>query len=143
MNLNRYSMSGKDGNLRLTINGFVVAYAESFNAVLFEHMKEYTLRSATYSVPNNYEVKLQLNRLSMPHPDIIAEIINDLSHGQLSDFVFNGWYRTGQTLSPVVFRHCIPESDDLGAFLDGFVDQWVFKIYQINEELIKEFKNAQ
>ena len=142
MNTNKYSMSGKDGNLRLTVNNYTVAYAESFNAVLFEYMKEYSLRSATYSVPNNYEIKLQLNRLSMPHPDIVAEIIKDLSNGQLSDFMFTGWYKTGQTLSPVEFRHCIPKSDDLGAFLDGYVEQWEFEIYQIDDALIKEFKAA-
>jgi len=143
MEINKYSMSGKDGKLYLTVNNFIVAYAESFNAMLHEYMKEYVIRGASYCVPNNYEVKLQLNRLSTPDPDMIREIIADLARGQLSDFMFTGWYKTGNgALAPIKFYHCIPESDDLGKFLDGYVIQWEFMIYQIDETLIREFKNA-
>ncbi|MDR2043264.1 MAG: hypothetical protein LBQ15_02655 [Clostridium sp.] len=40
MTANTYTMSGKDGELFLAVNGFVLAYAEKFAAKLTENLKE-------------------------------------------------------------------------------------------------------
>ncbi|MDR3149547.1 MAG: hypothetical protein LBT88_06010 [Oscillospiraceae bacterium] len=129
MTSNTYQMRGSEGKLYLTVNGFIMAYAESFTAVLKENCKPYSFRGVRMDVPINYSLTLTLRGLSMPNTDIAEQVIKDLSRGQLSDFVFKGYYKTnGGDLAPITLHRCIPLYEDLDMFLNGEVSEWDFEV---------------
>ena len=140
---NTYTMNGCDGELFLAVNGFVLVYAEKFIAKLTENLKEYRLRTQRLTMAENYTARIMLRRLSNPHPDVIQQIISDVSEGKPLDFEFKGFYTSKDGFNrPIRFSRLIPITGDLDDYLDGYVDEWEFSITFINDDTIDEFKKV-
>jgi hypothetical protein len=136
-------MSGKDGELCLAINGYVVVYADNFAAKLTEYMKEFSFKGQHWHMPDNYTAKLVLRHLSNPDPDIVRKIVLDVNGCKPLDFEFKGYYKSKNGISyPIKFKKLIPVNGDLDNYLSGYIDEWEFSIGFIDEETIEQFKGA-
>jgi hypothetical protein len=143
MPTNTYTISGKDGELFLAVNGFVLAYAEVFTAKLTERLKEMSFRAQRWTMPDGCTAKLILRNLSNPHPCVIQEIVGDLTGGKPLDFEFRGYYKSKDGFNyPVKFQRLIPVNGDLDDFLSGYVGEWEFNITLIDDNLIDKFKKT-
>jgi len=138
----KYTMTGKDGELSLTVNGFVLAYADTFTAALTEQLKDMALRGQRWTVPSSYNAKIILRGLTGRHPQTVNEALKAVSVGQSLDFRFEGFYLKNEKKYPVAFCRLVPVNGDLDDFMDGYIDDWEFEILALGDDVINEFKKA-
>ena len=136
----KYTMDGRDGELFLAVNGFVLAYAEKFTAFLVEHLKEVSYRGSAWLMPTSYEAKIMLSRLTSRHDDAMRDA---LAKSDRLNFEFRGSYKAKNGfMYPVGFSRLVPINGDLDGFMGGYVDDWEFDITCLDEATIGEFKKA-
>jgi hypothetical protein len=118
--VNKYTMSGTNGKLLLAVNGFALAYAEKFTAVLNEFMKSFSFRGKTWESPEHYKAEIVLRHMSNPHPDIVSQVVSDVADKKHLDFQFKGCYTAKDGVNyPVTLYRLIPVNGDLDDYLDG------------------------
>jgi len=139
----KYTMTGNEGKLYIVANGFLLAYAERFTAILTENRKIVSLRGQVLSMPGSCTAKIILRGLSSPDPDVVREVLKQLSDMKPLDLVFTGFYKGKDGINrKVTFSRLVPVNGDLDDFIDGYVNDWEFDIMLITDETVNEFKQA-
>jgi hypothetical protein len=136
-------LHGKEGEIILSYQNTVFAYAERFTAEMITQAQLiHSTKIGAYRIATGYKARICLNDVTVHDNDTVNKVIQDLNAGIFPEIGFRGKYRRKDGLAEsILFGSCLLSGEiNMIELLNGFTWDLELEVNKLTDEHIRAFE---